>query len=256
MYDAVRIIGIAGIPEVRAGDDLVQLILEAAVRKGLAIEDGDVLVVTQKVVSKAEGRTMRLADIDPSPAAIALSEGHHRDARHTEVILRESRRIVRMDRGNIIAETRHGFVCANAGVDASNVPGEDNVALLPLDPDASAEGIRAGVKSSTGRELAVIISDTFGRPWREGAVNVAVGISGMHPMQDYRGQIDVSGKPMRTTVIAVADELAAASELVMGKVRGVPAALIKGVDYAPEPPSAGYAGARSLVRSAERDMFR
>ena len=218
-------------------------------------------MVTQKIVSKAEGRVLKLEDIQASAIALQLSEGHNRDPRHTEVILQESRRIVRMDRGNIISETRHGFVCANAGianagVDASNIPGEGTVALLPIDPDASAERIQAGVREKTGKDVAVIISDTFGRPWREGAVNVAIGVSGMNPMQDYRGMEDAYGQLMRSTVIAVADELAATAELVTGKVTGVPVALIRGYEYEAASPPDQPRGARALVRSSERDMFR
>ena len=252
----IRVVGISGMPEIKAGDDLAALIVEAAQVQKISIERGDILVVTQKIVSKAEGRILRLEDVQPSPVAIQLSEGHQRDPRHTEVILRESKRIVRMDRGNIISETRHGFTCANAGVDASNIPGENTLALLPLDPDASAERIRKGVKVRIGKEVAVIISDTFGRPWREGALNVAIGVAGMNPMQDYRNKVDAYGRPMRTTVIAVADELASAAELVTGKVNGVPVALIKGYAYeAPDSPGLTR-GAKDLIRPPERDMFR
>ena len=253
MTPEIRVLGIEGMPEIVPGDDLANAILEAAKRQGLAIEGGDVLVVTQKVVSKAEGRVVRLADVEPSSIALQLSRSFNRDPRHTEVILRESVRIVRMDRGNIISETSHGFICANAGVDASNVPGEDTIALLPVDPDASAEKIRGAVKDRLGADVAVIISDTFGRPWREGAVNVAIGIAGMDPMLDYRGKEDVDGHLMRSTVICVADELAATAELVTGKVRSVPVALVKGYTY--EPPGAP-SGSAALVRAPERDMFR
>ena len=251
----VRLVGLADIPEVKEGDDVAGLILEAAAAQGTPIQGGDILVVTQKIVSKAEGRVVRLRDVQPSTFAAQLSEGHNRDPRHTEIILRESVRIVRMERGNIISETRHGFNCANAGVDASNVPGDDSVALLPMDPDASAEAVRCGVRAGLGVDVAVIISDTFGRPWREGAVNVAIGVAGMDAMADYVGKEDSHGQVMRTTVIAVADELAAAAELVTGKVDGVPVAVIKGYRYeAPNPTR--DAGAKALVRPAERDMFR
>jgi coenzyme F420-0:L-glutamate ligase/coenzyme F420-1:gamma-L-glutamate ligase len=243
-------------PEIEAGDDLASLIADAAERQDVPVEQGDVLVVTQKIVSKAEGRVVHVDEIDPSPLAIQLSEGHNRDPRHTEVILQESVRIVRMDRGNIISETRHGFNCANAGVDASNVPGEGTLALLPIDPDASAEGIRAYIKERLGKDVAVIISDTFGRPWREGAVNVAIGVAGMSPLQDYRGKEDAYGQMMKSTVIALADELAATAELVMGKVTGVPIALIRGCQYELADASVQPKGARALVRVPERDMFR
>ena len=251
----VRLVGLAGIREVEEGDDVAGLILEAAAGQETPIEEGDVLVVTQKIVSKAEGRVVRLRDVQPSTIAVHLSQESNRDPRHTEVILRESKRIVRMERGSIISETRHGFNCANAGVDASNVPGDDSVALLPIDPDASAETVRQGVRAALGVNVAVIVSDTFGRPWRDGAANVAIGVAGMDPMADYVGKEDSHGHVMRTTVIAVADELAAAAELVTGKVEGVPVVVIKGYRYeAPNPARA--AGAKALIRPAERDMFR
>ena len=257
MTPEIRVIGITGMPEIEAGDDLASLIVDAVERQNVPIDQGDILVVTQKVVSKAEGRLVKLQDVQPSPVAVQLSEGHNRDPRHTEVILRESRRIVRMDRGNIISETLHGFTCANAGVDASNVPGEEVVALLPVDPDASAEGVRKGFNERLGKDIGVIISDTFGRPWREGAVNVAIGVAGMSPLQDYRGKEDAYGQLMRTTVIAVADEIAATAELVTGKVIGVPVALIKGFPYEPPPDGKDAPrGARALIRPPERDMFR
>ena len=256
MIPEVRVIGIGDIPEIESGDDVPELIAEAAKRQNIAIESGDILVVTQKIISKAEGRVVELGDIEPSAIALRLSEGHHKDPRHTEIILRESKRIVRMDRGNIISETLHGFNCANAGVDASNVPGEGKVALLPIDPDTSAERIRIGIRERMGKDVAVIISDTFGRPWREGAVNVAIGVAGMNPVQDYRGQEDAYGDIMRTTVIAIADELAGAAELVTGKVRSVPVALIKGCIYQQADKSDQRRGAKALIRPAERDMFR
>ena len=256
MMSGIQVIGVGGMPEIKTGDDVASLIVEAMDRQGVPTEQGDILVVTQKIVSKAEGRVLKLEDIQASPIALQLSEGHNRDPRHTEVILLESRRIVRMDRGNIISETRHGFTCANAGVDASNIPGEGTVALLPVDPDASAEGIQAGIKEKTGKDVAVIISDTFGRPWREGAMNVAIGVSGMNPMQDYRGLEDAYGQLMRSTVIAVADELAATAELVTGKVTGVPVALIRGYKYETTSPPDQPRGAQALVRSSARDMFR
>ena len=252
----IRVIGIAGIPEVKEGDDLAGLITEAAENLETSIDHHDILVVTQKVISKAEGRVIDLEGVQASTVARQLSEWHDRDPRLTEVILRESVRIVRMDRGNIISETRHGFNCANAGVDASNLPGQGTVSLLPIDPDASAEKIRRGIFERTGVDVAVIISDTFGRPWREGAVNVAIGVSGLVPLKDYKGQKDAHGRLMRSTVIAIADELAATAELVMEKVSGVPVALIKGFEYAQEAPNVRPKGAKALIRPEDLDMFR
>jgi len=247
----VRIIAIEGLPEVRPGDDLPALIVDAAQRQGLAFETGDVLVVTQKVVSKAEGRIVELEAVEPGAFARQIAEQWEKDARVVEVVLRESVRIVRMDRGVMICETRHGLVCANAGVDSSNVERLGTVALLPEDPDASAEDIRRAIEEATSVSLAVIITDTFGRPWREGHVNFAIGLAGMEPLVDYAGRVDPAGYELRVTQMAVADELAAAAELVQGKLDRVPVALVRGFAYPP-----GCGTARRLVRDPERDLFR
>ncbi len=251
MAPEVRIIGIQGMPEVKPGDDLARLILEAARRQGIALENGDILVVTQKVVSKAEGQVVHLAGVEPSELARRLAQESGKDPRQVEVVLRESYRIVRMDRGLIISQTRHGFNCANAGVDASNLPDRETLCLLPRDPDASAQRIRSAVKAATGADVAVIISDTFGRPWRVGLTNVAIGVAGINPLKDYRGIQDPYGHMLHATVIAVADELASAAELVTGKISQVPVALIRGYPYEPEGP-----GASALVRPPEQDLFR
>ncbi len=247
----VRLIGITGIPMVQPGDDIAALIFEAATRQQTPLADGDVLVVTQRVVSKAEGRVVPLADFEPSPFALAWAAQWQHDPRQVEAVLRESARIVRQARGVLITQTHHGFICANAGVDASNLLDEGTVSLLPEDPDASAERIRSGVRARLGVEVAVVVSDTFGRPWREGATNVAVGVAGLNPLKDYRGGADPYGRPLRTTVIAVADELAAAAELATNKVTRVPVALIRGYTYE----RAGQAGARALLRPPEQDLF-
>ncbi len=252
MSPEIRVIGLQGMPEIQPGDDLAARIMDAAQGQDIPVESGDVIVVTQKIVSKAEGRVVRLHDIQPSPLALAISEGHRRDPRHTEFILRESKRIVRMDRGVIISETHHGFNCANAGIDASNIPGADTLCLLPVDPDASARRIRRAIKERLGVEVAVLISDTFGRPWRSAAVNVAIGVAGFNPLLSYVGQPDAHGKTLHTTVIAVADELAAAAELVTGKVLGVPVAIIKGYPYQPTEDASNQA----LIRPPEKDLFR
>jgi coenzyme F420-0:L-glutamate ligase/coenzyme F420-1:gamma-L-glutamate ligase len=250
----VELIGVTGIPEVEAGDDLASMIVRAAVLQGTPIESGDVLVVTQKIVSKAEGRVVDLKDVSPSPRAREIARESGRDSRLVELVLRESRSIVRMEaaRGVIITETRHGFVCANAGIDASNVPGEDIVTLLPEDPDASAR--RIGERIQNDRDLiglAVIISDTFGRAWREGQVNFAVGVWGMNPLRDYAGTMDSQGKVLRVTNIAIADELASASELVEGKSDGVPAAIVRG--YGHDDSGEGIA---AMLRDRATDLFR
>ena len=248
----VRIIGLGGIPEVHAGDDLPALIVTAARAQQVAVEDGDVFVVTQKIVSKAEGRIVDLAAVSPSPFAEQYAAMWEKDARQVEVVLRETKRIVRMEHGVMICETHHGFVCANAGVDASNVERTGTVCLLPLDPDASARAIRTGLRSAFGVDLAVVISDTFGRPWREGHVNFAIGIAGIGPLVNYAGQVDPAGYELRVTQMAVVDELAAAAELVHGKLDRVPVAIVRGAAFAP----AEDASSAALVRDAERDMFR
>lgn len=251
MSSDVRIIGIPAIPEVRAGDDVASLIAQAARAGGVSIEPRDVLVVTQKIVSKAEGRIVDLAAVAPSPFAERYAAAWDKDARQIEVVLSETKRIVRMEHGVLICETRHGFVCANAGVDASNVERSGTVCLLPLDPDASARRIRDGVRAALGVDVAVIVSDTFGRPWREGHVNFAIGVAGIRPLIDYAGQRDPAGYELRVTQMAVVDELAAAAELVHGKLARVPVAIVRGVEY-----EAGDAATSSLIRPAERDMFR
>ena len=252
MGSEIRVIGIEGMPEAVEGDDLAAQIMDACSVQGIEIEKGDILVVTQKIVSKAEGRVVRIDSVEPSPLAISISEGHRRDPRHTELILRESKRIVRMLDGVIISETHHGFNCANAGIDASNIQGSEEVCLLPVDPDASAREIVSTIRKRLGITVPVVISDTFGRPWRNGAVNVAIGVAGLNPMLSYVGEEDSFGNMMYTTTIAVADEIAAAAELVTGKVLAIPVALIKGYGYEPM----DDASHDSLIRSPDKDLFR
>ena len=252
MPPELKIIGIQGMPEVKPGDDLAGFLMDAAQRQGTPVEAGDVVVVTQKVVSKAEDRVIGFEGIEPSPLAVTITQGYRRDPRHTEIVLRESERVVRMDRGVIISQTRHGFICANAGVDASNIPGSETVALLPVDPDASAKRIMDSIKARLGVGVAVIVSDTFGRPWRNGAANVAIGVAGLDPMLSYVGLEDSHGNMMHTTEIAVADELAAAAELVTGKVEGVPVTIIRGYNYVPMQD----ASIQRLIRTGDKDLFR
>jgi coenzyme F420-0:L-glutamate ligase / coenzyme F420-1:gamma-L-glutamate ligase len=234
---------VEGLPEIGEGDDLAALIAERA-----ELEDGDVLVVAQKAVSKAEGRVVPLADVEPSERARALAG--EEDARRHEVILRESARIVRSRPPLVISETRHGFVCASAGVDSSNAPGPETVVLLPLDPDESAARLREQLRELTGAEVGVVVSDSFGRAWRQGTTDVAIGTAGIRPLLDLKGTRDRVGYELHATVIAVADELAGAAELVFGKTDGVPAAVIRGVD------ARGEGTASELVMPAERDLFR
>jgi coenzyme F420-0:L-glutamate ligase/coenzyme F420-1:gamma-L-glutamate ligase len=239
----IEIVGLSGIPEVRQGDDLAALVRYAA---GGSLDGGTIIAVAQKAVSKCEGAVVDLRTIEPSAAACNWAAQWHKDARLIELILRQSRRIVKMDRGVLIAETRHGLVCANAGVDRSNVPGEDCATILPADPDASARRLREALGCG-----AVIITDTFGRPWREGLVDVAIGVSGLEALEDHRGLRDRNGRVLEATVIATADELAAAAGLVMRKAEGVPAVLIKGFRW-----KAAEGSARALIRPPERDLFR
>jgi len=244
----LEILPVGDIPEVRPGDDLAALILRAAGDE--MIEDGDVVVVTQKIVSKAEGRLVDLATVESSALAKDFATRYDKDPRQIEVVLRESKRIVRMDRGIIISETHHGFVCANAGVDASNIPGDEIVCLLPIDPDASARRLRDALASGIGTDLAVIISDSFGRPWRQGITDVAIGVAGMEPLADYRGERDQHGHLLDASVLAVADELASAAELVMGKTVGIPVAVVRNYPY-----ERGPGTGRDLLMEPERNLF-
>jgi coenzyme F420-0:L-glutamate ligase/coenzyme F420-1:gamma-L-glutamate ligase len=251
----VEVIALSGIPEVRPGDDLPRLICDAIeATPGLApLRRDDVLVVTQKIVSKAEGAIVDLTTIQPRPEAVEFGQRWDRDPRQVEVVLREARRVVRMDKGVLITETPHGFICANGGVDASNVgPASGSiVTLLPKDPDASATAIRAAINERFGVDLPVIISDSFGRPWRWGIVDVAIGVAGVGPLEDLRGSPDADGRVMRSTVRAVADELASAAELVLGKTAGRPAAIVRGAS-----PPRREATIRELIMPPETDLFR
>ncbi len=246
----IRIFPVSGVPEVQPGDDVAQIIADAIRKLGLRIEQGDVFVVAQKIVSKAEGRIISLAEIKPSARASEWAAAYQKDARLIEVVLREAASIVKMQRGLIVARTRHGFVCANAGVDCSNTP-SGTATLLPEDPDASARKLQQKLGTEFGVDAAVIISDSFGRPWREGLTNVALGVAGISPLVDYRGMKDGSGNTLQMTMMARADELASAAELVMGKTERVPVAIIRGVLI-----ESTSGRARDLVRPAERDLFK
>jgi coenzyme F420-0:L-glutamate ligase/coenzyme F420-1:gamma-L-glutamate ligase len=243
----ISILPLEGIPELDEGDDLAALILESAGRSG-GFEDADVLVVAQKAVSKVEGRVVRLDEVEPSARALELAGD--KDPRHVEWILRESANVVRVRPPLIISETRHGYVCASAGVDASNAKGEGTLVLLPLDPDASAARLRDAIAERTGRDVGVIVSDSFGRPFRQGTTEVALGVAGITPLLDLRGVRDSAGYELHATQIAVADELASAAELALGKVKGIPAAIVRGVDVR------GEGSGRDVVIPEERDLFR
>jgi len=238
-------------PEVRAGDNIAKLIMKAARAARLSFHEGDILVVAQKIVSKAEGRTLSLSSVTPSAEAVSLAEAVQNDPRLVEVILRESKRIVRKAPHALIVETRQGFVCANAGVDRSNVPGKGTVTLLPLDPDASAVRLSIALRKHTGKRVGVIVSDTFGRPWRLGLTNVAIGAAGVPALLDLRGSKDRTGKLLHATILAVADELAAAAGLLMGKNAGTPVVVVRGYRYRPT-----LQPAASMIRPAQEDLFR
>jgi coenzyme F420-0:L-glutamate ligase/coenzyme F420-1:gamma-L-glutamate ligase len=251
----VEVIALAGLPEVRPGDALETLIGDAleATEGVLPVQPGDVLVVTQKIVSKAEGAVADLRTVQPSQRAIDWAAAWDRDPRQIEVVLREARRIVRMEHGVLITETHHGFVCANGGIDASNVGPDsgDVVTLLPVDPDASAARIRRALRARFGADIPVIISDSFGRPWRWGIVDVALGVSGILPLEDLRGQADADGRVMKTTVRAVADELASAAELALGKTAARPVALVRGAN-----PPLGEGSIKDMLMDPSMDLFR
>ena len=228
----VKIIPISNLPIIKEGDDLASLICEAADKQGTSLQNGDILIVTHVVVSRAEGNVVNLDDVTPSEFAKNIASQYKRDPALIEVILRESKSIIRMGEGHIITETKHGFICANAGVDRSNVPGERNIAPLPRNPDASAQRIRQRIKEITGNEVAVIISDTHGRALRRGEINVAIGIAGMKPIRDRRNETDLFGYTLRVKQTAIADELCSAAELVIGQAdEGIPAAIIRGYPY-------------------------
>lgn len=259
MSSDIRIIPITGIGEITPGTNLGILIYNAMQQQQLSPQQGDILVVTQKIVSKAEGQLIDLHEVQASDFARSIAQRWNKDAEHVEIVLRESKRIARMDHGVIISETHHGFICANAGVDESNVGGKRLLALLPVDSDRSAQTLRTGLlqlaneqQESKLTDIAIIISDTWGRPWRNGQVNMAIGVAGMEAIADYRGQTDTYGYEMLASAIAVADELAAAAELVMGKIDRVPVALIRGYSYTPGMQGNG----QSLIRDSTTDMFR
>lgn len=252
----VAIIPLPDIPLVEPGMSLATLVGDAIVAARVGLKDGDVVAVCQKIVSKAEGALAPLADVQPSAFATTLAaQGDEpRDPRVLEVVLRESARIVRNDRGHLIVQTRHGFVCANAGVDQSNGVTDEVLTLLPRDPDASAETLRAALADRFGSAVGVVITDTFGRPWREGLLDVAIGCAGVSPLVDHGGQHDLRGRELRHTVMALADQIAAAAGMVMEKGAGVAAAVVRGLRWVPPP--AGDGGAQRLVRTPEFDLFR
>ena len=246
----ITVIGLRNLPAIKEGDDVGREIVQCASRQGEDLREEDVVVIAQKIVSKSEGRVVDLKEINPSDFAREVAQQTRRSPRHVEVILRETSRMVRMQKSHLITQTKHGFICANAGVDRSNVPGKSHVILLPEDPDRSALRIRDRIYELTKRNVAAIISDTFGRPWRLGYVNVAIGVAGMKPLKDYRGIKDMYNRTLNVTMMAVADELASTAELVMNKTDRIPVAIIRGYSY-----PKGDGSAKDLIRPPELDMF-
>jgi coenzyme F420-0:L-glutamate ligase/coenzyme F420-1:gamma-L-glutamate ligase len=253
----LSVTALEGIPEVTPGDDLAALIaiaLTSDPTRPRPLSDGDVLVVAHKVISKAEGRIRDLADVDPGPRALQLADTLGKDPRHVQVVLEESREVLRASHGVLICVTRHGFVCANAGVDASNVPGDEAVVMLPLDPDASARNLRARLQAVVNAKPAILITDSFGRAWRHGQVDVAIGCAGLAPLEDWRGRTDAVGRGLKATWIAVADELAGAADLARTKDGALPVIVVRGADRhvrADDGP-----GAAAMIRPESQDLFR
>lgn len=247
----LEVVGVEGLPEIEAGDDLAALIVDAAVAAGEPLADRDIVVITSKIVSKAEGCAIELADVDPSPFATSWAERWDKDPRLVEVVLRESKRVIRQIGPVLITETHHGFCCANSGVDQSSSGAHERVLVLPRDSDASARRFRQRF-GELGVDVAVIISDTFGRPWREGQTDVAIGVAGMHPLRSYIGQVDPHGHEFRVQEICAADELTAAAELVKGNTSRVPVALIRGYEWDTD----DAATMAPVLRDSERDLFR
>jgi coenzyme F420-0:L-glutamate ligase / coenzyme F420-1:gamma-L-glutamate ligase len=251
LSSSIKLTAIRGIPEVRPGDDIGSMITRAAEKMRLKLADGDIVAVAQKIISKSEGRLVNLESVTPSEFAVGIASAQNRDPRLIELILNESSNIIRMDDRVLITETKHGFVCANAGVDRSNVSGKDWVSLLPVAPDVSALLLKTRLAELLEVNVAVIITDTFGRPWREGLTNVAIGIAGMRPLKDLRGKLDDHGKELTATVLAVADEIAAATGLLMKKTTRIPVVVVRGYYY-----DHGEGNAKELTRSKETDLFR
>ncbi len=250
--DVIQIIGIEHLPIVKTGDNLAELICNAAESQGTRIQNGDILVITHVIVSRAEGRVANLDEVVPSEFAKSIAEQYGKDPTLVEVVLRESKSIRRMGDGKLITETKHGFICANSGIDKSNVPGERNVALLPEDPDRSAEEIRKKIRKLTGCNVAVIISDTHGRPLRKGEINVAIGVAGIKALKDRRGESDLFGYVLRVKQTAIVDELASAAELAIGQANeGIPVAIIRGYNYL----KSEDAKTTDLIRPREEDLF-
>jgi coenzyme F420-0:L-glutamate ligase/coenzyme F420-1:gamma-L-glutamate ligase len=248
----VEIIGVEGLPEIKQGDDLPALIYQSTLQQGITLQDGDIIVVSQKIVSKAEGRVVDLNGVKPTPQALEIAKLSGRDPRYVELALQEAKTIIKQVKGHLITETKHGWIYSYSGVDLSNVSGGTAATLLPADPDHSAQKIREGLEKLSGKRLGVVISDTCGRPFRRGDINVAIGVSGFKPMLDLRGKKDVFGYRLRLKKVAVADEIASAAELVMGELNEhIPVAIVRGVDVELN----AYANSEPLKKRKEHDIF-
>ena len=249
----IEIFAIQNMPLVKEGDNVAEIIVASALRQNMPIREKDIIVITHKIISKAEGNLVNLEKVSPSKRAIEVAQKTEKDPKFVEIVLTETKEIVRMGRNSLITETKNGTICANAGIDKSNIEGKDNIALLPKEPDKSAQAVRREIKKLTNQDVAVIISDTHGRPLRMGEINVAIGIAGMKPTKDRRGEKDLFGYVLRVKQTAVADEIASAAELVIGQAdEGRPVAIVRGYEYAP----AEKASARELIRPREADLFR
>jgi coenzyme F420-0:L-glutamate ligase/coenzyme F420-1:gamma-L-glutamate ligase len=246
----LELIGVEGMPEVKPGDNLTSLILSAVKKQKIIIKNKDIVVITHKIISKSENRLYKLKPINPKNSTFKIAKTTKKDPRLVEIIFKEAKNIIKIKRNTIIAETRHGFICANAGIDKSNIPYKDTISLLPLHPDKSAKQIRNEIKKRIKKDVAVIISDTFGRPWREGQTNIAIGISGINPIKNYIGEVDTYGYTLRSTAIAIVDELSSAAELIMGKVEYIPVVIIRGYKFI------NGGSIKDLIRTRKKDLFR
>ncbi|MCH8029598.1 MAG: coenzyme F420-0:L-glutamate ligase [Candidatus Dadabacteria bacterium] len=251
MAGGIDLIPIKGLPEIKPGDDLVRMVIDAARQSGVTIKEGDIIVFAAKILSKVEGRFVRIEDVKPTPFAYGAAKVLDKDPRVVEIILREALRIIKMEKGKLIVENMHGVICANAGVDLSNVRGGEEALLLPKEPDSTARALHEGFRNELGIEAAVVVTDTVGRPWRDGLVQVAIGCYGISPMKDYRGEHDSKGFDLQATVLAQVDEVSSAAGLLLGKTEGVPVVIVRGYNY-----DKSTEGASKILRNPDDDLFR
>ena len=251
MQNEIRILGVPNFPIIEAGDDLPQIIIDKIEESEISLENDDVIVVTQRICSIAEGQIKNLNDFTPSEFAVEWAQKYQKDARLVEAVLQEAKNIIRQENGILITETQHGFICANSGIDNSNVQGNENICLLPKNPDLSCKKIKDHIKKILGKNVSVIMTDTFGRPWRIGQTNVAIGVAGINPLQNYIGEKDIFERTLQHTMICIADEIASAAELIMGKTNMTPVVIVKGYNYDKKNDSIN-----NVIREKESDLFR